>query len=211
MSWLCPTTSLHILHCGRISSMLKCGNWDHYCNDELQITPMIDCSLIKLIRADETYKEFSFRVKKAAEGAYITSMFGWDEDVQRGFHDKAWQQQKPDIITYEGKPIGTVATIESEDCIEVGQFFILPDYQNKGIGTYLLKRILDKADQLGRTVTLKFLNNNPVKSFMLGTDFGLLILVRFCITWSENQLAEATHRELKYGMSFHVTGSIQFS
>jgi GNAT superfamily N-acetyltransferase len=125
---------------------------------------MIDYLLIKLIPADETHKEFSYQVKKAAEGEYITSMFGWDEDVQRDFHAKAWQRQKPDIITYDDKLIGTIVTIESEDCIEIGQFFILPDYQNKGIGTHLLQSILDKADQPGKNVTLRFLKNNPVKS-----------------------------------------------
>jgi len=135
---------------------------------------MIDCSLIKLIPADETYRGFSYQAKKAAEAEYIALMFGWDEDVQRGFHDKAWQQQKPDIITYDGKLIGTIATIESEDCIEIGQFFILPDYQNKGIGTYLLKNILDKADQLGRNVRLKFLKNNPVKSLYVRNGFRVV-------------------------------------
>jgi len=154
--------------------MFKCGNWDYYCNYEPQITPMIDYSLIKLIPADETYKEFGYQVKKAAEGEYITSMFDWDEDVQRSYHIKAWQQQKPDIITYGGKLIGTIATIESEDCIEIGQFFILPDYQNKGIGTHLLKGILDKADQLGRNVTLKFLKNNPVKSLYVRNGFRVV-------------------------------------
>jgi GNAT superfamily N-acetyltransferase len=138
------------------------------------MTAMIDYSLIKLIPADETDKEFSYQVKKAAEGEYITSMFGWDEDVQRSYHIKAWQQQKPDIITYDGKLIGTIATIESEDCIEIGQFFILPDYQNRGIGTHLLKGILDRADQLDRTVTLKFLKNNPVKSLYVRNSFRII-------------------------------------
>jgi GNAT superfamily N-acetyltransferase len=135
---------------------------------------MIDCSLIKLIPADETYRDFSYQVKKAAVGDYITDMFGWDEDVQRDFHAKAWQEQKPDIIIYDGKPIGTIATVESEDCIEIGQFFILPDYQNKGIGTYLLKSILDKADRLGTNVTLKFLQNNPVQSLYVRHGFQLV-------------------------------------
>jgi GNAT superfamily N-acetyltransferase len=135
---------------------------------------MIDCSLIRLVRGDETYKEFSYQVKKAAEGEYITSMFGWDENVQRGFHAKAWQEQKPDIITYDGKPVGTIATIESEDCIEVGQFFILPEYQNKGIGTYLLKSILDRADRLGKNVTLRFLKNNPAKSLYVRNSFRIV-------------------------------------
>jgi GNAT superfamily N-acetyltransferase len=135
---------------------------------------VIDYSLIRLIPANESYREFSYQVKKAAEGEYITLMFGWDEDVQRGFHAEAWRQQKPDIITYDGKLIGTIATIESEDCIEIGQFFILPDYQNKGIGTHILKNILNKADQLGRNVTLKFLKNNPVKSLYVRNGFRLV-------------------------------------
>jgi GNAT superfamily N-acetyltransferase len=138
------------------------------------MTTMIDCSLIKLIPADETHREFSYQVKKAAEGEYITSMFGWDEDVQRSYHVKAWGQQKPDIITYDGKLIGTIATVESQDCVEIGQFFILPGYQNKGIGTYLLKNILYKADQLGRNVTLRFLKNNPVKSLYVRNGFQVV-------------------------------------
>jgi len=135
---------------------------------------MIDYSLIKLIPADETYREFSYQVKKAAEGEYITSMFNWDEGVQRDFHAKAWQQQKPDIITYDGKLIGTIATTESEDFIETGQFFILPDYQNKGIGTHLLKDILNRADELGKNVILRFLKNNPVKSLYVRNGFRVV-------------------------------------
>ena len=135
---------------------------------------MVNYLLIKLIPGDETYREFSYQVKKAAEGEYIALMFDWDEDVQRGFHAKAWQERKPDIITYDGKPIGTIATTESEDCIEIGQFFILPEYQNKGIGTYLLKNILEKADQLGMNVTLRFLKNNPAKSLYLRNGFRLV-------------------------------------
>lgn len=138
------------------------------------MTPMIDYSLIKLVPADQTHKEFSYLVKKEAEGGYITDMFDWDEDVQRDFHAEAWKQQKPDIITYDGDLIGTIAAIESEDCIEIGQFFILPDYQNKGIGTHLLKSILNKAEQLGKNVTLRFLKNNPVKSLYARNGFRVV-------------------------------------
>jgi GNAT superfamily N-acetyltransferase len=135
---------------------------------------MIDYSLIKLIRADETHKEFCYQVKKAAEGEYITLMFGWDENVQRDFHAKDWQRRKPDIITYDGRPIGTIATSDGEDCVEIGQFFILPDYQNKGIGTHLLKNILDGADESGKDVTLRFLKNNPVKSLYIRNGFRVV-------------------------------------
>lgn len=158
---------------------------------------MIDYSLIKLIPADETHKEFSYQVKKAAEGGYITLMFGWDENVQRNFHAKAWQRQKPDIITYDGKPIGTIATIESEDSVEIGQFFILPNYQRKGIGTYLLKGILDKADQSGKDVTLRFLKNNPVKSLYIRNGFRVIRTDEILYFMERKPVAVITHRELK--------------
>ena len=135
---------------------------------------MIDYSLIRLISADESHREFSYQAKKAAEGEYITLMFGWNENVQRDFHAKAWQRQKPDIISYDGKLVGTIATIESEDCVDIGQVFISPDYQNKGIGTHLLKGILGRADQSGKKVTLRFLKNNPVKSLYIRNGFRVV-------------------------------------
>lgn len=104
---------------------------------------MINFSLSTIIPTDVSHHELSYQVKKAAEREYITQMFGWDEKVPRDFHAKAWQRHKPDIITYDSKPIGTIATIEKEDRVAIGQLFILPDYQNKGIGTHLLKSILN--------------------------------------------------------------------
>jgi GNAT superfamily N-acetyltransferase len=125
---------------------------------------MIDYSLIKLIPADESYHEFSYQVKKAAEGAYITEIWGWDEDIQRDFHAREWQENRPQIIMYDSKPIGTIFIGQSKDCIEIKHFFILPEYQNMGIGSYLLKRIQDHADKSGRIVRLKYMRNNPVGS-----------------------------------------------
>ena len=47
-------------------------------------------SLIKLIPVNESHREFSYQVRKAGVGAYITRTWGWDENVQRDYHDKDW-------------------------------------------------------------------------------------------------------------------------
>jgi len=135
---------------------------------------MIDYSLIKHVPADESHREFSYMVKKAAEGEYITQIWGWDEDIQIDFHAAAWQQDRPDIIIYNDKIIGTIAVIENEDDIEVKQFFILPEYQNRGIGSYLLKQVLDEADHSGRIAKLKYLKNNPVGSLYKRNGFEIV-------------------------------------
>ncbi|GAI75456.1 unnamed protein product [marine sediment metagenome] len=131
-------------------------------------------SLIKLIPADESHREFSYQVKKTAEGTYITQIWGWDENIQRDFHNKDWQDHKPEIIAYDCKPIGTIYITENEKCIKIRQFFILPEYQNKGIGSYLLKRILDKADRSGRITKLDYLKSSPVGSLYKRNGFQIV-------------------------------------
>ncbi len=43
------------------------------------MTKKIDYSLIEQIPADEVHREFSYQVKKASLGEYITQIWGWDE------------------------------------------------------------------------------------------------------------------------------------
>ncbi len=57
---------------------------------------MTNYSRIMLIPANESHREFSYQVKKAAEGEYITQLWDWAENVQRRFHAEAWQRKTPD-------------------------------------------------------------------------------------------------------------------
>jgi len=131
----------------------------------------IDFSLIELIPSDKSYREFSYQVKKEAEGDYITEIWGWDEKIQRDFHTDDWNKRRPKIITYDGKPIGTICIMEYDEYIDVKQFFIMPEYQNKGIGSYLLKGVLDTADRTSRITKLAFLQINPVASLYKRNNF----------------------------------------
>jgi putative hydrolase of the HAD superfamily len=132
---------------------------------------MIDLSSIKLIPADESHREFYSTVKKEAYGEYITRVWGWDEQKERDFQAKDWQEKRPAIITYGGKPIGTIYVKKDENYIEIGQFYILPEYQKQGIGSHVLKAILDNADRTGRIVKLMYLGINPAASLYARMGF----------------------------------------
>src|SRR4030042_5002082 len=134
----------------------------------------IDFSLLKTVPAADSHREFSYQAKKAAEGDYITQIWGWDEVLQRKLHEEAWQQKHPSIILYDGKAIGTIYVLETDGFIEIGQFFILPEYQNKGIGSYLLKNILAKADRLPRISKLACLKNTPAISLYRRHGFEIV-------------------------------------
>ena len=134
----------------------------------------MDTELRTISGADDDDFEFSYHVKKAAEGDLIRKTFGWDEAFQRDFHRKDWTKKRPSIIKYDDEPIGTVAVTESAGQIEIGQFFILPEYQSRGIGTIVLQRALQKADEIGAVTTLAFLKGNRAESLYQRNGFQLI-------------------------------------
>ena len=127
-----------------------------------------------MVPGTDDYCEFCYQVKKAAEGEYITEMFGWDEKVQRELFDREWQDIRQDVVLYRDNPIGTISVSEDNEDTIIRLFFILPEYQNRGIGSYLLDNILSKMDEIGRVAKLKLLKNNPVKSLYLRHGFSII-------------------------------------
>ena len=51
-------------------------------------------SAIALRSATPADAEFCYRLHKAAMGDYITATWGWDEQVQRAFHDRAFNPHR---------------------------------------------------------------------------------------------------------------------
>jgi len=56
--------------------------------------PMLDFNLIRVVPATDADYEFSFQVKKQAQGPWITMRWGWDEEKQRAFHRQDWDQKQ---------------------------------------------------------------------------------------------------------------------
>ena len=63
-------------------------------------------SAITLRPATAADAEFCYQLHKAAMGEYITAIWGWDEQVQRAFHDRAFNVRRWQIITTGQADIG---------------------------------------------------------------------------------------------------------
>ncbi len=124
----------------------------------------IDFSLIKTVSADASHYEFIYRLKKEVYLDYITRIWGWDEEEQRQFYAQEWQKLKPSVILYDNKRIGTICVWNDDESLHIERFYIQPEYQNKGIGSHLVKTILDKADKEGLMAKLHVLKINPAVS-----------------------------------------------
>lgn len=117
---------------------------------------------LTLIPATVDDVPYTFEAKRAAMGAYIAEEWGWDEESQLKIHWSRFKEKPFFIIVMDGKPVGTVSIQENTDHIRFGEFYIMPEYQRKGIGSTLLDRVLKEADEKQMPVRLEYLKWNPV-------------------------------------------------
>lgn len=108
-----------------------------------------------LRKANQADIEFAYLVKKAAFKEYVEKVWGWDEDEQIKYHERRFRTQEFRIINLDGIDIGVMATVNELDCLTVNQLFILPEYQNIGIGYNCMMMIIEEADNLNLPVRLK--------------------------------------------------------
>ena len=135
---------------------------------------------IELRPCTEDDYDFCFEVKTAAMRPHIEPHWGWDEAVQASIHREHWNDRPWSLILLEGDKIGTVSIYDRRaDTVRFGEFYLFPDFQRKGIGSYILGEFLADCDARGYTVELEYLKWNPVGSLYKRHGF---------VTYDENDI-----------------------
>ena len=104
--------------------------------------------------------EFCFQLHKAAMGSYITAIWGWDEQIQRDFHTRAFNPDRWQIITADGADIGMLDVEHRPGEIYLARIEIHPEHQGRGAGTRLISALIDEARQRGQDLVLDVLTIN---------------------------------------------------
>jgi ribosomal protein S18 acetylase RimI-like enzyme len=104
--------------------------------------------------------EFCFRLHKAAMGDYITAIWGWDEEVQRGYHARAFNPGRWQIITAGGTDIGMVDVEYRPGEIFLSRIEIQPGRQGRGFGSQIVTALIEEAGRRGQDLTLEVLSVN---------------------------------------------------
>jgi RimJ/RimL family protein N-acetyltransferase len=119
---------------------------------------------IELVPALDIDSNFAFEAKRQAMGPHISKQWGWDEAFQRKLHEQRYSEKPWFIITFDSKPIGTISIHELAEHTRFGEFYLLDEYRNKGIGSRILEEFLVECDEKSKCVVLEYLKWNPVGS-----------------------------------------------
>jgi ribosomal protein S18 acetylase RimI-like enzyme len=107
--------------------------------------------------------EFLWRLHNAALKKYIEKTWGWNEDWQRRNFEKNFHVEDGQIIVCENTDIGFYWLIEKENEILLASIRITPEYQNRGIGTKIIKDLIASTNKKNKNLRLQVLKVNPAK------------------------------------------------
>jgi ribosomal protein S18 acetylase RimI-like enzyme len=99
----------------------------------------------------------------------------WDDDQKKTFlrmqfvaQDRAYRGQMPDasydIVVVDGVRAGRFYVDRRAEEIRIVDIALLPDHRGSGIGTELLRAILDEGEASGKPVTIHVVEGNPARA-----------------------------------------------
>ena len=119
---------------------------------------------LKLFIDNLENREFVYQTKKIVYRKYVEECWGsWIESDQRDYFNDFINKAKEDlwIIQYNGNDIGFYNGMNLDDgSYEIGNICIIPEYQRKGIGTKILKDMLEKHKN--QDIRIQYFKQNPV-------------------------------------------------
>jgi GNAT superfamily N-acetyltransferase len=132
-------------------------------------------------------------VDNASDEAFLLSVYGssraeemarvpWSEEqkqafvkmqftAQRDHYALVYPEAKHDIIYAAEKPVGRIYVDRNAERVHVLDVTVLPEHRGQGVGTALLRRLMDEAGASGIPVTIYVELFNPSLQLFEGLGF----------------------------------------
>ena len=96
-----------------------------------------------------------------AETAWINERLQLKREDQESTFRNLWKPTQVCVIQADGVDVGWLQTVVSKDEEFLGQIFVDAPFQRRGIGTEVLRRIIDEASSRKLPVRLAVVKFNP--------------------------------------------------
>lgn len=95
--------------------------------------------------------------------------------LQRREYDARFPDAQYDVILVDGRPAGRIWVGRDEEQIRLLDIALLPGFQNRGVGTLLLRRLIDEAIRTGRRLRhMVFVLNRDAMRFYERMGFAVI-------------------------------------
>ncbi len=107
--------------------------------------------------------DFLWRLAKETMQGYVHAIWGWDEDWQAQRFRGSFDASQWRVITVDGQNAGGLLAglRPSDGGLFLSNIYLLPGFQNRGIGSAIVQSLLAEARTSGLPLTLNVLKSNP--------------------------------------------------
>ncbi len=128
---------------------------------------------ISLRDATDQDFDFLYELHRRTLKDYIDQTWGWDEDWQESHFGNNFELKGRSIIRHGGNDIGCLTVLDEGDHLFLSYIALEPDFQGKGVGTRLIKDVLEQGRRVKKPVTLKVLKTNPARRLYVRLGFRI--------------------------------------
>lgn len=107
--------------------------------------------------------DFLRALHHAALRDVVEQTWGWDDEVQDRFFADHWNPADKQIIVVDGRDVGMLSLERRPDEWFLAGIMLLPEHQNQGLGTAVIRDVLSDARASGLPVTLQALKVNRAR------------------------------------------------
>lgn len=111
----------------------------------------MDCQLCPAAESD---REFLYDLYCQTMREVVEGTWGWDDAWQRQDFQRRFDACRTFVVRSETGPVGGLLLNSTASSIDIVELQILPAYQGMGMGTAILKRLIDQAGRDGVDLTL---------------------------------------------------------
>ena len=108
-------------------------------------------------------KPFLWNLKQQTIGPYIDKIYGWDEATQIRYFEEEFQLETIKIIQVDGQDAGMYELQKGHESWFLARIEILPAFQNKGIGSTIIKQIITTSKTKNKSLYLQVFKINPAQ------------------------------------------------
>lgn len=118
----------------------------------------------KLRPAQKADYDFLYHLIEVCLKEYVEATWGWDDEFQQRYFAEHFDVTGCSIILVNGRRAGQRTVIEQEDHLYLTGIYLLPQYQNQGLGSALIREVMGEAEKANRPLTLQVLKaNHPAR------------------------------------------------
>ena len=105
--------------------------------------------------------DFIVDVNRAAMGPYLGATFGWNEAKQSVCFDEGFDPSGGQVIQVDGVDVGELLVEVRPHELVVARLALLPDWQGRGIGSAIVRKLVERARELESALVLRVFKTNP--------------------------------------------------